>query len=148
MWKLVGFLFCFVFSHPELSLGPERFHTWGWGDWTTRNSNNAFCHWVIKGCKMANMLVIALCVPWLRRLVADLSPRRHGFAPRSVRVGLVVDKVSLRWVSLRIRFSLSISFHCVPPHSQIYITCGMNNRPVGDRSSEIISPRRHVQQQK
>jgi hypothetical protein len=36
-----------------------------------------------------------LAVPWLRRLVADVSPRRPGFYPGSVHVGFVVDKVAL-----------------------------------------------------
>jgi hypothetical protein len=35
-------------------------------------------------------------VPWLRRLVAGLSPRRTGLDPGSVHVGFVVDKVVLR----------------------------------------------------
>jgi hypothetical protein len=34
-------------------------------------------------------------VPWLRSLVAGLSPRRPGFAPGSIHVGFVVDKVAL-----------------------------------------------------
>jgi hypothetical protein len=34
-------------------------------------------------------------VPWLRRLVAGLSPRRLGFDPGSVHVGFVVDIVAL-----------------------------------------------------
>jgi hypothetical protein len=34
-------------------------------------------------------------VPWLRRLVAGLSPRRPGFAPGLVYVGFAVDKVAL-----------------------------------------------------
>jgi hypothetical protein len=34
-------------------------------------------------------------VPWLRRLVAGLSPRRPGFDPGSVHVRFVVDKVAL-----------------------------------------------------
>jgi glycosidase len=34
-------------------------------------------------------------VPWLRRLVAGLSPRRTGFATGSIHVGFVVDKVAL-----------------------------------------------------
>jgi hypothetical protein len=52
-------------------------------------------------------------VPWLRSLVAGLSPRRPGFAPGSIRVGFVVDKVALGQVCLRVlRFSpVSISFH-------------------------------------
>jgi hypothetical protein len=34
-------------------------------------------------------------VPWLRRLVADLSPRRLGFGLRPVDIRFVVDKVAL-----------------------------------------------------
>jgi hypothetical protein len=34
-------------------------------------------------------------VPWLRRLVAGLSPRRSGFDSGSVHVRFVVDKVAL-----------------------------------------------------
>jgi hypothetical protein len=48
----------------------------------------------------------------LRRLVAGLSPRRHGFAPGSVHVGYVVGKVALGQVFVQVvRFSLSVSFH-------------------------------------
>jgi hypothetical protein len=51
-------------------------------------------------------------VPWLRRLVAGLSPRRLGFDPGSVHVRFVVDKVALGQVFLRVvGFPLSISFH-------------------------------------
>jgi hypothetical protein len=39
-------------------------------------------------------------VPWLRRLVVGLSPRRHGFDRGSVHVGFVVDKVALGQVFL------------------------------------------------
>jgi len=34
-------------------------------------------------------------VPWLRRLVAGLSFRRHGFSSKLVHVGFVTDKVAL-----------------------------------------------------
>jgi hypothetical protein len=52
-------------------------------------------------------------VPWLRRLVVGLSPRRPGFDPGSVYVGFVVDKVSLGQVFPRVlRFS-PVSF--TPP---------------------------------
>ena len=52
-------------------------------------------------------------VPWLRRLVAGLSPRRSGFDPDSVHVGFVVDKVTLGQVFPRVlRFS-SVNF--IPP---------------------------------
>jgi hypothetical protein len=37
----------------------------------------------------------SLPVTWLKRLVAGFTPRRSGFAPMSVHVGIVVDKVSL-----------------------------------------------------
>jgi hypothetical protein len=48
-------------------------------------------------------------------LVAGLSPRRPGFAPGSIHVGFVVDKVLLGQSFLRVfRFSsVNISFHSV-----------------------------------
>jgi hypothetical protein len=57
-------------------------------------------------------------VPWLKRLVAGFSPRRPGFAPGSIHVGLVVDKVALG------RFSPSTSVspaNIIPPllHSHL-----------------------------
>jgi hypothetical protein len=57
--------------------------------------------------------IITLAVPWLRRLLAGLSPRRPGFDPGSVHVEFVVDKVALWQVFLRIlRFS-PVNF--IPP---------------------------------
>jgi hypothetical protein len=51
-------------------------------------------------------------VPWLRRLVAGLSPRRSGFDPGSVHVGLVMDKVAMGQVFPEyFGFPLSFSFH-------------------------------------
>jgi hypothetical protein len=41
-------------------------------------------------------------VPWLKWLVAGLSPRRPGFAAGSIHVGFVVDKVALEQVFLRV----------------------------------------------
>jgi hypothetical protein len=62
-------------------------------------------------------------VPWLKRLSAGLSPWRPGFAPESVHLGFVVDKVELAQVFLRVlRFSpVSIippllHTHLSPPH--------------------------------
>jgi hypothetical protein len=53
-----------------------------------------------------------MAVPWLRRLVAGLSPRRPGFDSGSVHIGFVVDRVALGQVFLRVlRFPLSISTH-------------------------------------
>jgi hypothetical protein len=77
--------------------------------------------------------------PGLRLLVAALSPRRPG----SVRVGFVVDRVTLGQFLLRVlRFLLSISFHPDPPNSS------------GDKQLArwwphfwYISPHRHDEQQ-
>jgi hypothetical protein len=45
-------------------------------------------------------------VPWLRRLLAGLSPRRHRFNPGIFHLGFVVGKEALGQVSPRIlRFS-------------------------------------------
>jgi hypothetical protein len=53
-------------------------------------------------------------VPWLRWLVAGISPRRPG----SIHVGFVVDKVALGQVfSEFFGFPLSISFHRRSPNS-------------------------------
>jgi hypothetical protein len=65
------------------------------------------------------------------------SPASPEFAPGSVHVGFVTDKAELGQ-----GFCLSFSvFLChyhftVAPYS---ILCGMNNRPVIDGSSEIVS---------
>jgi hypothetical protein len=60
----------------------------------------------------ANIKLFYQDVPWLRWLVADLSPRRPGFAPGSVYVRFVVDKVALEHVIFRVLCgSLSMYFH-------------------------------------
>jgi hypothetical protein len=52
---------------------------------------------VSKMCFISLLYFVIRCdakaVPWLKRLVAGLSPRRPGFAPGSIHVGFVVDKV-------------------------------------------------------
>lgn len=59
-------------------------------------------------------------VLWLRRFIAYLWNRRPGIAPKSVRVGFVLDKVVSEQVFLRaVRFYLSISFHRSCPYSYI-----------------------------
>jgi hypothetical protein len=51
-------------------------------------------------------------------------------------MGFVVEKVALREVFLKLfGFPVSLLFHLDFPYS--YIIWGMNNRPVGGRSSEI-----------
>jgi hypothetical protein len=77
-----------------------------------------------------------VAMPWLRRSVAGFSPRRPGFAPGSVHVEFVVDKVALGQI-----FLLSISFcRCSPYWCVIW---GMNNRPVSGRIQRHISTLRH-----
>jgi hypothetical protein len=56
-----------------------------------------------------------MAVPWLRSLVKGLSPLRLGFAPRSIDVGFMVDKVALGQVFLRV---FRFSFHR-PPNSYL-----------------------------
>jgi hypothetical protein len=53
--------------------------------------------------------MLDMAVPWLRRLVAGLSPRR----PASVHVGFVVDKVALGQVFLRVLRIFPVNF--IPP---------------------------------
>jgi hypothetical protein len=57
-------------------------------------------------------------VPWLRRLVAGLSPRSPGFAPGSIHVGFVVDKVALGQVFLSSSF---FPVSIIPPSFSILI---------------------------
>jgi hypothetical protein len=77
-------------------------------------------------------------MPWLKRLVAGLSPRRPGFAPGSIHAGFVVDKVALGQVFVRVpRFPLSISFHRRSPNSY---HLGKNNMSGSGSSSETSHP--------
>jgi hypothetical protein len=74
-------------------------------------------------------------VPWFTQFVAGLSQRRHGFAPVSVNLRFVVDRVALWHVSVQVlRFSPAISFHHGSPFSYIY---WMYNRSIGGSSSKI-----------
>jgi hypothetical protein len=52
-------------------------------------------------------------VLWLRRLVTGVSPREHVFAPRSVHVGFVVDKMALADCSPS--FSVFLLLVIIPP---------------------------------
>jgi hypothetical protein len=61
-------------------------------------------------------------VPWLKRLVARLSPRRPGFGLGSVHVGFVVDKVALGQVFLRILWFSPVNI--IPPGLHTHISSG------------------------
>jgi hypothetical protein len=66
--------------------------------------------------------VLQGAMPWLRSLVAGLSPRRPGFAPGSIHVGFVVDKMALGQVFLRVlRFS---PVNIIPPLLSKLISSG------------------------
>jgi hypothetical protein len=75
-----------------------------------------------------------LAVPWLRRLVTGLLPRRPGFAPGSVYMGFVVDEVALGQAFLPALWVFPVSI--TPPWRSVLIYyVGMNNSSVGVRSS-------------
>jgi hypothetical protein len=74
-------------------------------------------------------LQVSLCL-YVRWLVAGFSPRRPGFAPRSVHVGFLMDSMAQRQV-----FSCQFSLVNVIPtllHIHSYIIWWMDNGPVSD----------------
>jgi hypothetical protein len=89
---------------------------------------------VVSMLKRSGNYIYRMAVPWLRRLVAGLSPRRSGFDPGSVHVGFVVDKVALGQVFPRVlRFS-PVNF--IPPvlyyaENLIIFITGLQNKPQG-----------------
>jgi hypothetical protein len=92
-----------------------------------------------------NIPNLQMVVPWLRRLLASLSPRRPRFAPGSVHVGSAVDTVTLGQVSLRVLWLYPVSI--MPPRLSIliyhledeqYARCWPQFR-------DIVSPHRHEQ---
>jgi hypothetical protein len=58
-------------------------------------------------------------VPWLRRLVAGLSPQSPEFAPGSIHVAFLVDRVALGQVCLRVLHFSPVSI--IPPSFSILI---------------------------
>ena len=51
--------------------------------------------WEKESNYVSSNLTLSAGLPWLRRSVAGLTPRRPGFVARSVHVGFVVHKVTL-----------------------------------------------------
>jgi hypothetical protein len=69
-------------------------------------------------------------VPWPRQLLAGLSPLIPGFAPSSIHVRFVVEKVALEKVFLRILLFSPVNI--IPPSFSIL----MNDKSVSGSSSE------------
>jgi hypothetical protein len=63
-----------------------------------------------------------MAMPRLRSLVAGLSPRRPGFAPGSIHVGFVVDKVALGQVFLWVLRFFPVNI--IPPSLSKLISSG------------------------
>ena len=76
-------------------------------------------------------------VPAFRLLVADVSPRRRGFNPRSVDMRFVVDKVALGQVfALVIRFSPCQHHSTNAPYS-FSDTCCSYQKDKGEKSVNL-----------
>jgi hypothetical protein len=98
---------------------PQTIHVWIWSSvkWYRQGKTERLGDkkWPSRPTTLSstNTNPTALPVQWLRRLVAGLPPRRPGFAPSSVHVGFVVDKVAVGHVFHRgLRFPLYVlSFH-------------------------------------
>jgi hypothetical protein len=101
------------------------------GDQESRFTSEKLDLFIYKNYIIINFSLMTM--PWLRQIVASLSPRRL----RSVHVGFVVDKVALGQV-----FSKFLSFLClylstVAPYS--YAIWVMNSWRAGGCSSETES---------
>jgi hypothetical protein len=82
---------------------------------------------------------VKTAVPWLRRLAADLLPRRPGFAPGPVYVEFMMDKVALGQVFCEFLWFFSCQYQStVALH--IHILSGrIEYVPIGVLSSETRS---------
>jgi hypothetical protein len=85
---------------------------------------------VLFSCFLADLLftnsIFIWALPWLKRLVAGLSPRRPGFAPGSIHVGFVVDKVALGRFSPSTSVSPANIYHStIAPYSSITAPWGV-----------------------
>jgi hypothetical protein len=87
-------------------------------------------------CIIRVNFLLEKALPWLRRLVAGLSPRRPGFDPRSVHMGFVVDKVALGLVFLPVLQFSPVSI--IPPmlHTHLHLHIALIRR----RNGEVCEP--------
>jgi hypothetical protein len=92
---------------------------------------------ILKYLNSTRLSAYNLVVPWLRRLVTGLPPRRPGFDPRSIHVRFLVDKVVLGQVFSASTSVFRCQFHSIgaPLHGKtkkliIFIT-GLHKKPQG-----------------
>jgi hypothetical protein len=71
-------------------------------------------------CSYHHYIIWSLAVPWLRWLVAGLSPWRPRFTPGLIHVGFVVDKVAL-WQGF-LRVLLYSPANIIPPLVHIHLS--------------------------
>jgi hypothetical protein len=81
-------------------------------------------------------------VPWLGPFVANLSPKKPGFAPGSVHV---VDKAALGQVFLRVRLFFLVSN--ITQWFSILMHHPGDEQYAWPQFRDVVSPHRHEQQQ-
>jgi len=83
--------------------------------YSTKNGRSMLLYarwWHVVWAQFATESTWRWSLPWLRRSVSGLSPRRPGFDPRLVHVRFVVHGVAVRQVYLQVPRSASpVSFH-------------------------------------
>lgn len=99
-------------AHAVLRLGLKMADGCGWMD-RHDECTPELANGCVVGCRTEWQMTGHLAMPWLRRLVAGLSPRSPGFDPMSAHVQCMMCKVALGQVPfLSRRFSpLALSFH-------------------------------------
>ena len=78
---------------------------------------------------------IVFQVPWIRRLVAGLSPNRPGLDPRQVDVGFVVNKLELGQVFLPVHRSSPVSI--IPPMFHTHLHVALTRRTSGRKPRNV-----------
>jgi hypothetical protein len=104
---------------------------------------NYYLYVVIVILIITTTLITELTVAIAQALVAGLSPQRLGFAPRSVHVRFVVDKVALGRVFVRVLGVLPHQYYfTVTSHS--YVIWGIDNGARWwQQLKDIVSPHLH-----
>jgi hypothetical protein len=119
------FVVLIIISHTEVNIFDLLLEHFSTGGIMYAHVMDVF-HWGSTLCFMCLWFIRGYCgaMPWLRKLVAGLSLWRPGYASRSVLVGFVVDKVTLRGFS-----PSSLVFPC-QYHSIIVLYVHISSRAV------------------